>query len=98
MGSWADALTAGEVSPQANKASPASLMFMAATQSALAENPHSRQVNFAGLFGLSPEVRPHSGHLRLVLCGGTATSMPPPHPKRFRDGLKCQSLIIRSPS
>ena len=34
MGSWADALTSGEVSPQANKASPASLMFMAATQSA----------------------------------------------------------------
>src|SRR6266513_728525 len=34
VGSWADALTSGEVSPQANKASPASLMFMAATQSA----------------------------------------------------------------
>ncbi len=79
MGSWADALTSGEVSPQANKTSPASLMFMAATPSALAENPHSRQVNCACLFGLSPEVCPHSGHWRLVFIGGTATSKPPRH-------------------
>ena len=71
MGSWADALTSGEVSPQANKASPASLMFMAATQSALAENPHSRQVNCACLLRLSPEVCPHSRHWRLVFIGGT---------------------------
>ena len=79
MGSWADALTSGEVSPQANKASPASLMFMAATQSALAENPHSTQANCACLLRLSPEVCPHSRHWRLVLIGGTATSMPPRH-------------------
>src|SRR6266705_1185217 len=52
---------------------------MAATQSALAENPHSRQVNCAGLFGLSPEVCPHSRHWRLVFIGGNATSMPPRH-------------------
>ena len=79
MGSWADALTSGEVSPQANKASPASLMFMGATQSALAENPHSTQVNCACLLRLSPEVCPHSRHWRLVFIGGTATSMPPRH-------------------
>jgi len=36
-------------------------MFMAATPSALAENPYSTQVNCAGLFGLSPEVWPQSG-------------------------------------
>jgi hypothetical protein len=54
-------------------------MFMAATPSALAENPHSTQVNCAWLLRLSPEAYPHSGHLRLVLFGGTATSMPPCH-------------------
>src|SRR5438552_779101 len=54
-------------------------MFVAATQSALAENPHSTQVNCACLSRLSPEVCPHPGHWRLVFIGGTATSMPPRH-------------------
>jgi hypothetical protein len=60
VGSWADACTLGEVSPQANKASPASLMFVAATQSAFAEKPHATQMNCE----LSPEsVRLLSGEL-----------------------------------
>ena len=64
---------------QANKASPASLIFTAPTKSAWAENPHSPQTNFACVLRFSAAVCWHSGHLRLVFCGGTDTSRPPLH-------------------
>src|SRR6202011_1755752 len=72
-------LASGEGCEQANKASPASLIFTALTKSALAENPHSTQTNFACLLRFSAAVCWHSGHLRLVFCAGTATSRPPLH-------------------
>src|SRR6267378_8196302 len=56
VGSCHDALAAGEGCEQANKANPASLIFTAPTKSALAENPHSTQTNFACV---------------LLLCAGT---------------------------
>jgi len=54
-------------------------MFMAPTQSALAEKPHSTQTNFACVLRFSADVWWHSGHVRLVLCGGTGTKRPPFH-------------------
>jgi len=36
-------------------------------------------VNVSCVLRLSGETLPHSGHLRLVFCGGTATSHPPRH-------------------
>jgi hypothetical protein len=79
VGSWHDEFIALEDGLRANKASPASLMFHAATQSALAVKPHSRHKNCACVSRFSAAVCPHQGHLRLVFCGGTATSRPPCH-------------------
>src|SRR6267378_4625338 len=79
VGSCHDALAAGEGCEQALKASPASLIFTAPTKSALAENSHSTQTNFACDLRFSADTCPHSGHLRLVFCGGTGTSRPPCH-------------------
>jgi len=55
------------------------LIFTAPTKSALAENPHSTQTNFACVLRFSAAVCWHSGHLRLVFCGGTDTRSPPRH-------------------
>jgi hypothetical protein len=76
VGSCHDGLPSAEDCEQANKASPASLIFTAATKSALAVKPHWTHVNFSCVLRLSAETVPHSGHLRLVFCGGTATSNP----------------------
>src|SRR5437588_13106333 len=72
-------LTSAEVCEQANKASPASLIFTAATKSALAVKPHWTHENFSCVLRFSAVTVPHAGHLRLVFCGGTATSNPPRH-------------------
>jgi hypothetical protein len=64
---------------QANEASPASLMFTAPTQSALAEKPHSTHTNLVCVLRFSAEVCWHSGHLRLVFWDDTTTRRPPFH-------------------
>src|SRR6516165_11146114 len=74
-----DGLPSAEDCVQANKASPASLIFTAATKSALAVKPHSTHENLSCVLRLSADTLPHAGHLRLVFCGGTATSNPPRH-------------------
>src|SRR6267378_2776256 len=79
VGSWHDALAACEDDEQANEASPASLMFIAPTQSAGAEKPHSRHTKLLCVLRFCPAVWRHSGHLRLVFWGGTATRRPPFH-------------------
>ncbi|WP_235272523.1 YgjV family protein [Halomonas sp. KO116] len=52
-------------------ACPALNTLMAATWSALASKPYSRQANRAWLRRFSADTCPHSGQVRLVLCGGT---------------------------
>src|SRR5438105_13015673 len=54
-------------------------MFIAPTQSALAEKPHSKHSNLVCVLRFSAAVCPHRGHLRLVFWGGTGTRRPPFH-------------------
>src|SRR5260370_7447271 len=54
-------------------------MVTAPKKSELAANPHSTQTNVDCVLRFSADVCPHSWHLRLVFCGGTATSKPPCH-------------------
>jgi len=82
VGSCHDGLPSAEDCEQANKASPASWIFTAATKSALAVKPHWTQLNFSCVLRFSAETLPHAGHLRLVFCGGTANSKPAP-PRQF---------------
>src|SRR2546430_2572476 len=77
VGACHDGLTSAEDCEQANKASPASLHFTAATKSALAVKPHWTHENFSCVLRFSAVTVPPPGHLRLVLCGGTASSNPP---------------------
>src|SRR6516162_5729769 len=74
-----DGLTSAEDCVQANKARPSSLIFTAATKSALAVKPHWTHVNFSCVLRFSTDIVQHAGHLRLVFCGGTANSNPPRH-------------------
>src|SRR5438105_15103721 len=88
VGACHDGLTSAEDCEQANKASPASLMFTAATKSALAVKPHWTHENFSCVLRFSAVTVPHAGHLRLVFCGGTATSNPPRHVSLYCNGLR----------
>ncbi len=54
-------------------------MFIAPTQSALAEKSHSTHTNFVCVLRFSAEVCRHSGQLRLVFWGDTGTRRPPFH-------------------
>src|SRR5436305_12808736 len=79
VGSCHDGLTSAEDCEQANNANPASLIFTAATKSALAVKPLWTHENFSCVLRFSAETVPHAGHLRLVFCGDTPTSNPPRH-------------------
>ena len=48
-------------------------------RSALSAKPHSTHANRACVLRLSALMWPQHGHVRLVYCGGTATSHPPLH-------------------
>ena len=63
MGSCYDGPTSAEDCEQANKASPASLIFTAATKSALAVKPHWTHVNFSCVLRFSADTLPHTGQL-----------------------------------
>src|SRR6516165_6158606 len=58
-----DGPTSAEDCEQANKASPASLIFTAATKSALAVKPHWTHVNFSCVLRFSADTLPHTGQL-----------------------------------
>ena len=78
MGSC-DGLTSPEDGGQPSEASPASLIFTAATKSAGAENPHRPQTNLACDLRFSADRYPHAGHLRLVFlwcCRDQQTASP----------------------
>src|SRR5690625_1950033 len=62
---------------QANRACPALKTLIAPTTSAFSSKPHSTHKNCACVFRLSAETWPQHGQVRLVFCGGTATSHPP---------------------
>jgi hypothetical protein len=51
-------------------------MFIAPTQSASAEKPHSTHTNFVCVLRFSAAVCWQCGHLRLVFWGGTGTRKP----------------------
>ena len=62
---------------QANRACPALKILIAPTRSAFSLKPHSTHWNCAWVLRLFPDTWPHSGQVRRVFCGGTATSQPP---------------------
>src|SRR5467141_5038338 len=74
VGSCHDALAACEDDEQANEASPAFLMFIAPTQSAGAEKPHSTHTKLLWVLRFCAVVWRHSGHWRLVFWGGTGAT------------------------
>jgi|GEM_PF-5760015 len=69
---------ASSFTSQAIWAIPALRMFIAATRSAFSVSPHDTQANLACVGRFIGETCPHSGHVRLVLCGETAITRPPP--------------------
>jgi hypothetical protein len=65
--------------PQAIRACPALKTLIAATTSAFSRKPHWTQAKIAWVCRFSFATCPQAGHVRLVFCGGTSTSLPPRH-------------------
>jgi len=70
---------AAPLTSQANRACPALRTLIAPTTSAFSSKPHPTHSNLACVRRFSADTCPQHGQVRLVYCGGTATSQPPFH-------------------